>query len=258
VTLLDVREISKLFGGLAAINEVSFVLERGEICAVIGPNGAGKTTLFNLITGVYRLDGGEIVFSGKKLNGLKPHQITEYGIARTFQKIRLFTNLTVAENVRIGQHCRTKAEVIAALLRGKKTRAEEKAIEEKTRELLSFVNLDNKRNELARNLAYGEQRHLEIARAMASDPALILLDEPSSGLNPHETDELMDRINLIRNQGITIILIEHDMNLVMGGTDHIIVLNFGEKIFDGPPTACQRDTEVIKAYLGQEYAVCSN
>lgn len=256
MALLEIKEINKLFGGLSAIRKVSFGVEKGEICGIIGPNGAGKTTLFNLITGIYRLDGGEILFSGKRLSGLKPHQITATGIARTFQKIRLFANLTVAQNVHIGQHCRTRAEVMATLWLGKKTRAEEKAIQEKSLELLKFVNLDNKRDELARNLSYGEQRLLEIARAMAPDPSLILLDEPSSGLNSFETDQLIERIQLLNDQDITIVLIEHDMNVVMGSTRHIIVLNFGEKIFDGSPQDCRKAPEVIKAYLGQEYAAC--
>ena len=256
MALLEVMDINKLFGGLKAINQLSFSVAKDEICAVIGPNGAGKTTLFNLITGVYRLDGGDIRFSDRSLLGLKPHQIAATGIARTFQKIRLFSNLTVAQNVHIGQHCRTRAEVLAALCRGRKTRAEEKAIQDRSLALLDFVNLLKKKDELARNLSYGEQRHLEIARALALEPSLILLDEPSSGLNDRETDELMGRIQRINEQGMTILLIEHDMNLVMGATHHIIVLNFGQKIFDGSPQECRRDPEVIKAYLGEEYGQC--
>jgi len=250
---MEVREISKLFGGLTAIDQLSFDVEKGEICAVIGPNGAGKTTLFNMITGVYRMDGGDIRFAGRSLHGLKPHQIAATGIARTFQNIRLFANLTVAQNVHIGQHCRSRAEILAALWRGEGTRAEERMIQERSMALLEFVNLHNKKDELARNLSYGEQRLLEIARALALDPALILLDEPSSGLNPNETDELMGRIQRINEREITIILIEHDMNLVMGAAHHIIVLNFGVKIFDGTAHECRKDPEVIRAYLGEEY-----
>ena len=256
MSLLEVKRIFKHFGGLTAIHEVSFAVEKGEVCGIIGPNGAGKTTLFNLITGVYQLDEGEIFLSGRCLNGLRPHHIAEAGISRTFQKIRLFSNLTVAQNVHIGQHCRTRTEILSAILRGKKTRAEQKAIEEKSGELMEFFGLLDKGNEIARNLSYGEQRLLEVARAMALDPKLMLLDEPSSGLNPHETDELMERIQKISQRGITILLIEHDMNLVMGSTQHIIVLNFGKKIFDGSAEDSRKDTDVIKAYLGEEYAAC--
>lgn len=256
MALLEARDMMKLFGGLVAIGHVSFSMEKGEICALIGPNGAGKTTMFNLITGVYSLDGGSVQFAGHTLNGLKPHQIASIGIARTFQKIRLFSNLTVEQNVHIGQHCRTRAEVLAAIWNGRKTRTEERTIRDRTQALLEFVNLHQKKDDLARNLSYGEQRLLEIARAMALDPSLILLDEPSSGLNPHETEELMGRIRNINERGITMILIEHDMNLVMGAADHIVVLNFGKKIFDGSPHECRKDPEVIKAYLGEEYEAC--
>jgi branched-chain amino acid transport system ATP-binding protein len=256
MSLLEARTISKSFGGLSAIQELSFTVGKGEIYAVIGPNGAGKTTLFNLITGVYLLDRGEIIFEGKRVNRLKPHKIAELGISRTFQKIRLFSNLTVAQNIHIGQHCRTRAEILGGIFRGKKVKAEEQRIRERTFELLELVDLQEKRNEIAKNLSYGEQRLLEIARSMAMDPSLILLDEPSSGLNPKETDMLMERIQNINRRGITILLIEHDMNLVMGITQRLIVINFGKKIFDGTPKACRKDPEVIKAYLGEEFATC--
>jgi len=256
LSLLEIDNIFKNFGGLSAIEDLSFSVKRGEICGVIGPNGAGKTTLFNLITGVYHLDRGNIIFDKKGLNGLKPHKIAEMGISRTFQKIRLFKNLTVAKNVHSGQHCRTHAEILRAILRGKKFRDEEKRIEEKTSEFLKFFNLQDKKEEIAKNLSYGEQRLLEIARAMALDPSLILLDEPSSGLNPKETIELMDRIQVINQRGVTILLIEHHMEVIMGITQHLIVLNFGKKIFDGSPEDCRKDPEVIKAYLGEDFARC--
>ena len=256
MSLLEARTISKSFGGLSAIQELSFTVGKGEIYSVIGPNGAGKTTLFNLITGVYLLNKGEIIFEGKRVNGLKPHKIAELGISRTFQKIRLFSNLTVAQNIHIGQHCRTHAEILGGIFRGKKVKAEEQRIRERTFELLELVDLQEKRDEIAKNLSYGEQRLLEIARSMATNPSLILLDEPSSGLNPKETNELMERIQKINQRGITILLIEHDMNLVMGITQRLIVINFGKKIFDGTPEACRKDPEVIKAYLGEEFATC--
>lgn len=256
MSLLRINNISKYFGGLSAIDDLNFVVDRGEICGVIGPNGAGKTALFNLITGVYQLDKGNIFFDGKRLNGLKPHQIAEIGISRTFQKIRLFPNLTVTQNIHIGQHCRTHTEILGSLIRDRKVQIEEKKINEKTLELLKFVNLQDKREEIAKNLSYGEQRLIEIARAMALDPFLILLDEPSSGLNPRETIELMDRIQTINQRGVTVLLIEHRMEVIMGITQHLIVLNFGRKIFDGSPEDCRKDPEVIKGYLGEEFVSC--
>lgn len=256
MSLLGINNISKHFGGLSAIDDLSFNVDRGEICGVIGPNGAGKTALFNLITGVYQLDKGNIFFDGKRLNGLKPHQIAEIGISRTFQKIRLFSNLTVTQNIHIGQHCRTHTEILGSLIRDRKVQIEEKKINEKTLELLKFVNLQDKREEIAKNLSYGEQRLIEIARAMALDPFLILLDEPSSGLNPRETIELMDRIQTINQRGVTVLLIEHRMEVIMGITQHLIVLNFGRKIFDGSPEDCRKDPEVIKGYLGEEFVSC--
>lgn len=256
MSLLRINNISKYFGGLSAIDDLSFNVDRGEICGVIGPNGAGKTALFNLITGVYQLDKGNIFFDGKRLNGLKPHQIAEIGISRTFQKIRLFPNLTVTQNIHIGQHCRTHTEILGSLIRDRKVQIEEKKINEKTLELLKFVNLQDKREEIAKNLSYGEQRLIEIARAMALDPFLILLDEPSSGLNPRETIELMDRIQTINQRGVTVLLIEHRMEVIMGITQHLIVLNFGRKIFDGSPEDCRKDPEVIKGYLGEEFVSC--
>lgn len=256
MSLLGINNISKYFGGLSAIDDLSFNVDRGEICGVIGPNGAGKTALFNLITGVYQLDKGNIFFDGKRLNGLKPHQIAEIGISRTFQKIRLFSNLTVTQNIHIGQHCRTHTEILGSLIRDRKVQIEEKKINEKTLELLKFVNLQDKREEIAKNLSYGEQRLIEIARAMALDPFLILLDEPSSGLNPRETIELMDQIQTINQRGVTVLLIEHRMEVIMGITQHLIVLNFGRKIFDGSPEDCRKDPEVIKGYLGEEFVSC--
>ena len=254
--LLKSREARKSFGGLIAINNVSFSLNEGEICGVVGPNGAGKTTLFNLITGVYNLDKGEIVFSGQRIDILKPHKIAELGIARTFQKIRLFKELSVLQNVQMGRHCRTKTEILGSMFRPRMALAENRITREKSCELLRFVDLYEKRNQVAKTLPYGEQRLLELVRAMAVEPKLILLDEPSSGLNYRETEQLIERIAEIRGMGITILIIEHDMNIAMGVTDHIIVLNFGNTLFDGQPKDARNHPDVIKAYLGEEYTQC--
>lgn len=250
--VLKVNKISKQFGGITALSDVSFSIEKGEILGLIGPNGAGKTTMFNMITAVLSPTSGDILLAEEKINKLKPHQITEKGICRTFQNIRLFPEMTVIENVMIGTHSQTKSGVWSSVFRTKSQKGEEKWIHEKASELLDTVNLLNEQETIAKNLAYGQQRRLEIARALASDPKLLLLDEPAAGMNERETEELHQLIMKIRAMGITVLLIEHDMPLVMKTCDRIVVLNFGEKIAEGEPKAIQTNPEVIKAYLGSE------
>ena len=251
--LLKAENVSEVFGGLKAVSDFNFYINKGELVGLIGPNGAGKTTAFNMITGVYEPTTGTIDFDVKSIVGLKPYQITQRGIARTFQNIRLFSELSVLDNVKIAYHSHVKYTVAEAVIRLGRYFREEKEIEEKSMALLKIFKLDDKAHEMAKNLPYGAQRRLEIARALAAQPKLLLLDEPAAGMNPQETKELMEMIRWIRKEfGLTVLLIEHDMSLVMGICERIYVLEYGVIIAKGTPDEIKRDPEVIRAYLGGE------
>ena len=253
--LLVADGITKRFGGVQALSDVGFTIRQGEIYGLIGPNGAGKTSLFNVLTGIYAADGGRFTFEGAPLAGLKPHEVAARGIARTFQNIRLFANLSALEHGMIGRHVRTRATVFGAIFRNARTRDEERAIERRGYALLEYVGVHRRANDLAKHLAYGDQRKLEIARALATEPRLLALDEPAAGMNATETAALRALLESIRRDGTTILLIEHDMKLVMSVCDRVLVLDYGKKIAEGVASAVQKDEKVIAAYLGGEISL---
>ncbi len=252
MSLVNATRVVKRFGGLTAVNKMDFNLEKGEIVSIIGPNGAGKTTFFNTITGIYKPEEGDIIFNGKTLVGLRPDQIAERGISRTFQNIRLFSNMSVIENILVGMHPHLKQSAVEALLLVNSFKKEELAAEKKAEELMKYVGLKGVGNELAKNLPYGAQRRVEIARALAAEPLMLLLDEPTAGMNPLETEDAIKLFRRIRDEkGITVLLIEHDMRVVMNISERISVMDYGEKIAEGSPAEIRANPRVVEAYLGR-------